>query len=335
MNPKILLSSSLADTLSPLSDVQLGRLMRFVFAYSNTSVLPPADTEQSVLVAFNFIREDIDICRERYEARATRARENGRKGGRPRKKKRSTSSPKSSPTSTASKSPLNSESLPQQTSDSRSASAQSESMENPMIPASNDNSSFDPQSIQTYWNSSVQSTPGCKLPSVMHFSNTRRDLVLARLADCDGKPDPLRRAVDMAVRSEYLNHDKLWATFDWVFSAKGFFPTLEGRYLHLDPAKQPKNSHTSQPLSPISQPRPRTADEMEQDTIRKKAERDARTAEMQRANILAAIQAYERNPRSCHARIALNAFADGTLKRLGIVWSPQTQPSKSSNKSSL
>jgi len=335
MNPKFLLSPSLADTLSPLSDVQLGRLMRFVFAYSNTSVLPPADTEQSVLVAFNFIREDIDICRERYEARATRARENGRKGGRPRKKKRSTSSPKSSPTSTASKSPLNSESLPQQTSDSRSASAQSESMENPMIPASNDNSSFDPQSIQTYWNSSVQSTPGCKLPSVMHFSNTRRDLVLARLADCDGKPDPLRRAVDMAVRSEYLNHDKLWATFDWVFSAKGFFSTLEGRYLHLDPAKQPKNSHTSQPLPPISQPRPRTADEMEQDTIRKKAERDARTAEMQRANILAAIQAYERNPRSCHARIALNAFADGTLKRLGIVWSPQTQPSKSSNKSSL
>lgn len=74
---------SYAKHLKRLSDEQVGKLMRCVFHYSETGEV--LELEPLLEVAFNFIKEDIDINKEKWERRAEINREVGKKGGRPKK----------------------------------------------------------------------------------------------------------------------------------------------------------------------------------------------------------------------------------------------------------
>lgn len=71
---------------------QKGKLLDAIFEYSEKN--KETKLEPVVKMAFNFIKEDIDINQEKYEARVKRNRENGQKGGRPRKKKETQRNPK-------------------------------------------------------------------------------------------------------------------------------------------------------------------------------------------------------------------------------------------------
>ena len=63
-----------------LSDEELGKLMRAIMEYEAEGIVPELDG--MVKMAFSFIRKDLDICREKYDAKCERNRQNGGKGGR-------------------------------------------------------------------------------------------------------------------------------------------------------------------------------------------------------------------------------------------------------------
>lgn len=68
-----------------LSDEQIGQLMRAIIQYERTQEMPKLD---GVLkMAFSFIKTQLDRDREKYKAKCEKNKENGARGGRPRKQK--------------------------------------------------------------------------------------------------------------------------------------------------------------------------------------------------------------------------------------------------------
>ncbi len=68
-----------------LSDAQLGRLLRAVFAYEIRGEFPELDDDGMLLMCFQFVKTTLDINRQKYEERCEQNAENGKKGGRPPK----------------------------------------------------------------------------------------------------------------------------------------------------------------------------------------------------------------------------------------------------------
>ena len=101
-----LLTTAHRFALRHLTNEQKGILLDAIYAYAADGTVPTDESApQPVLVAFAFIREDIDSARQKSEARIEQNRINGRKGGRPRKNAaKTTKSATSRPRKTASKS---------------------------------------------------------------------------------------------------------------------------------------------------------------------------------------------------------------------------------------
>lgn len=66
-----------------LTDEQIGQLMRAIMKYEKTRELP--QLEGMLKMAFSFIKTQLDRNREKYEKQCEKNRENGKKGGRPKK----------------------------------------------------------------------------------------------------------------------------------------------------------------------------------------------------------------------------------------------------------
>ncbi len=66
-----------------LTDEQIGQLMRAIIKYEKTREIP--QLEGIVKMAFSFIKTQLDRDREKYKAKCEKNKENGAKGGRPRK----------------------------------------------------------------------------------------------------------------------------------------------------------------------------------------------------------------------------------------------------------
>lgn len=66
-----------------LTDEQLGQLMRAIMKYEKTREIP--QLEGMLKMAFSFIKTQLDRDREKYEKQCEKNRENGKKGGRPKK----------------------------------------------------------------------------------------------------------------------------------------------------------------------------------------------------------------------------------------------------------
>ena len=71
------------ELIEQLSDEQAGVLMKSLFRYTTKEEMPTLDPVTKM--AFTAIRQVLDINTEKYEAKCERLRENGRKGGRPKK----------------------------------------------------------------------------------------------------------------------------------------------------------------------------------------------------------------------------------------------------------
>lgn len=82
---------SYARKLAKLSDQEVGRLFRALLQYSETGETQELTGRESV--AFDFIADDIDRARGNYETQCKRNSENGKKGGRPKKRPLSEKAP--------------------------------------------------------------------------------------------------------------------------------------------------------------------------------------------------------------------------------------------------
>ena len=78
-----LMYTSYQEQLALLSDEECGRLMRAVMAYADNHTILPLGG--ATAMAFAFIRAQMDRDEEAYEERCVKNRENGMRGGRPKK----------------------------------------------------------------------------------------------------------------------------------------------------------------------------------------------------------------------------------------------------------
>lgn len=81
MKPGFIIYNDYCEKLSLLSDEELGKLIRFIFEYEKTKIIPKM--ERDLLMVFNFIKVDLDNGTENYNKTCERNRNNGKKGGRP------------------------------------------------------------------------------------------------------------------------------------------------------------------------------------------------------------------------------------------------------------
>ena len=72
------------ELINQLSDEQCGQLFKSVFSYNNNGELPEK-LDNMTKIVFTVIRQDLDRNAEKYEEMCKKMRENGKKGGRPRK----------------------------------------------------------------------------------------------------------------------------------------------------------------------------------------------------------------------------------------------------------
>lgn len=82
MKPGFLLYNDYQETLSSLSDEEVGKLIRAIFEYEIDGVVPVL--EKTLMMAFNFIKVDLDRNNNKYDSICERNRINGKKGGRPK-----------------------------------------------------------------------------------------------------------------------------------------------------------------------------------------------------------------------------------------------------------
>ena len=74
----------LEDQTSILTDEQLGRLLRAMFAYEKRGQEPDFKKEPILSTCFNFVKVILDVNTRKYVERCKKNAENGKKGGRPK-----------------------------------------------------------------------------------------------------------------------------------------------------------------------------------------------------------------------------------------------------------
>ena len=85
MKESFILYNSFYEPIKYLSDEQLGKLFRAIFNYSSTGEITE---DKEILIAFMFIKNQLDLDNEKYQKICERNKLNGLKGGRPKKPKK-------------------------------------------------------------------------------------------------------------------------------------------------------------------------------------------------------------------------------------------------------
>lgn len=75
----------MSEMLEVLTDNQAGRLYKALLRYGDNGELTDFSDDQPLMMAFIMMRKEIDINVEKYNKTCERNRENGKKGGRPKK----------------------------------------------------------------------------------------------------------------------------------------------------------------------------------------------------------------------------------------------------------
>lgn len=286
MKNRISLDLSNMEAFKELTDMQLGELMRAVFAYASDGTMLSEDADQAVRVAFAFLKADVDAERDSYKRRCERNKENARKRWAKRNKSKSahkTSTPKG--------------------------------VASPVLQEKT--ATVDYEKLVAYWNRRVDETKS-SMAKVLNITPYRKKLIEERLAEYNNDNKALQKVLDKALADPYLNgkNPSKWvADFNWLLKPENFSRLVE--------------SGTATPNEPKPQAVTITITESDLASERLEAERhreeiEFTRAEQQRNNLLAAIKAADRNPNCLQAKMAYNAYKDGTLARLGIEWTPKT-----------
>lgn len=284
MKNRISLDLSNMEAFKELTDMQLGELMRAVFAYASDGTMLSEDADQAVRVAFAFLKADVDAERDSYKRRCERNKENARKRWAKRNKSKSAHKGVASPV------------LQEKT------------------------ATVDYEKLVAYWNRRVDETKS-SMAKVLNITPYRKKLIEERLAEYNNDNKALQKVLDKALADPYLNgkNPSKWvADFNWLLKPENFSRLVE--------------SGIATPNEPKPQVVTVTVTESDLASERLEAERhreeiEFTRAEQQRNNLLAAIKAADKNPNCLQAKIALRAYEDGTLARLGIEWTPKTSTS--------
>ena len=286
MKNRISLDLSNMEAFKELTDMQLGELMRAVFVYASDGTMLSEDADQAVRVAFAFLKADVDAERDSYKRRCERNKENARKRWAKRNKSKSAHKT-STPKGVAS----------------------------PVLQEKT--ATVDYEKLVAYWNRRVEETKS-SMAKVLNITPYRKKLIEERLAEYNNDNKALQKVLDKALADPYLNgkNPSKWvADFNWLLKPENFSRLVE--------------SGTATPNEPKPQAVTVTITESDLTSEHLEAQRhreeiEFTRAEQQRNNLLAAIKAADRNPNCLQAKMAYNAYKDGTLARLGIEWTPKT-----------
>ena len=83
--PNFMVDTALKDCVNILSDTRAGKLFKLLFEYAENQDIDQSQLDSAVKLAFNAFKPGIDKGRKKYLSIIERNRENGKKGGRPRK----------------------------------------------------------------------------------------------------------------------------------------------------------------------------------------------------------------------------------------------------------
>lgn len=193
MKNRISLDLSNMEAFKELTDMQLGELMRAVFAYASDGTVLSEDADQAVRVAFAFLKADVDAERDAYKRRCERNKENARKRW-AKRNKRKASAPQT-PTS-----------APQEKT-----------------------ATVDYAKLVDYWNRRVDETKS-SMAKVLNITPYRKKLIEERLAEYDNDNKALQKVLDKALTDPYLNgkNPSKWvADFNWLLKPENFSRLVE------------------------------------------------------------------------------------------------------------
>ena len=346
MKDNFILYTQQYEVLEPLSDEQLGKLLRALYLYARDKETPTF-TDGMLTMAFGFVRMQIDASNAKYEEKREKMRENIRKRWERQKntndtivncdnfedtieyksKQKNTNDTIVSISNDSnvmnSKESVDSmkEEPSKEASDAKNgffassaSSGGSESESKKGKPAKG--RAVDYAAIKDYWNRKVEETHSA-MRRLTKMSDQRMSNVRARLREYGGDVSIIYNAMDNAMASAFMNGNNsrgFVASFDWMMSPKYFPRVLEGNY---------NDAVTWQPQQPTPQPQqpqePSIGERYQQAQHRRSQEQEDQDLTVK---ILGLIDLLERDPKSLCRQALVEYYRNGTMKRLGIDWKP-------------
>lgn len=170
---------------------------------------------------------------------------------------------------------------------------------------------------------------GTQVKPISKMTPDRKKMVAKFISDYSFEDiEPMLRK---ALNSDLLSGRKdggCYISFNWLFNPKNYEALMEGTFdnptVVASAGKKPQHS-SSPPPSPPQPQREETNEEIEarlrMKEERKKAEEKEQT-EALRQKYLSWIEAAKKNPNGSMAKMVKDAYKNGTLAKLGIVWNP-------------
>ena len=170
---------------------------------------------------------------------------------------------------------------------------------------------------------------GTQVKPISKMTPDRKKMVAKFISDYSFEDiEPMLRK---ALNSDLLLGRKdggCYISFNWLFNPKNYEALMEGTFdnptVVASAGKKPQHS-SSPPPSPPQPQREETNEEIEarlrMKEERKKAEEKEQT-EALRQKYLGWIEAAKKNPNGSMAKMVKDAYKNGTLAKLGIVWNP-------------
>ena len=170
---------------------------------------------------------------------------------------------------------------------------------------------------------------GTQVKPISKMTPDRKKMVAKFISDYSFEDiEPMLRK---ALNSDLLSGRKdggCYISFNWLFNPKNYEPLMEGTF--DNPSVEASAGKKSQPSSstPSSPPQPQHEETNEEIEARLKQKEEAQRAK-EKAETDALRQKYQewiesaaKNPNGSMAKMVRQAYDNGTLARLGIVWNP-------------
>lgn len=204
-----------------LNDDEAGKLFKSLFPYGRDEIKPDFDESPALAMAFDILSMAIDRDKEKYVKRCSANRENGRKGGRP--KKNQTDISKTQKTERLKTKPK------------KADKDKDMDMDKDM---GRDMDRIDYQQIADMYNDTCVS-----FPRVTKLSDSRKKAIKARLKQYS--VEDFQRLFAMAEESSFLkgHNSRNWsANFDWLIKDSSMAKVFDGNY--ADRTDDNDRSHT-------------------------------------------------------------------------------------------
>lgn len=193
-----------------LPDEEAGRLFKSLFPYGREKIKPDFDKNPALAMAFDILSMAIDRDNEKYVKRCEANRENGRKGGRPKK----------NPTDI------------EKTEKSKWLDSKPKKADKDMdMDTDKGRDRIDYQQIADMYNDTCVS-----FPKITKLSDSRKKAIKARF-NSGYLIEDFKRLFMMAEESSFLKgqNNRNWsATFDWMIKDTNMAKILDGNYADKD-----------------------------------------------------------------------------------------------------